>query len=157
MTEMGVQLIDQIASGELSHDPEVLQKQLAIAFDVARVWGAVMLLDEADVYVEERRHSDLHRNKVVSVFLCALEYFKGILFLTTNRVRDFDAAIASRMQLALQYKELSRRARRSVWDTFLKKARTSAGPMDIPKSGIDGLSQKVLSGRDVRPFKISVE
>ncbi len=29
---------------------------------------------------------DIHRNALVSIFLRQLEYFQGILFLTTNRV-----------------------------------------------------------------------
>lgn len=51
----------------------------------AHGWGAVLLLDEADVYLERRSINDLMRNSLVSIFLRLLEYFQGILFLTTNR------------------------------------------------------------------------
>ena len=51
---------------------------------VAR-WEAVLLLDEADVFLEARSTHDLERNKLVSIFLRVLEYYEGILFLTTNR------------------------------------------------------------------------
>jgi hypothetical protein len=55
----------------------------------------VLLLDEADVYLERRAAQDVLRNSLVSVFLRSLEYYKGIFFLTTNRVRDFDEAAGS--------------------------------------------------------------
>lgn len=49
--------------------------------DIAHSWGAVLLLDEADVFLEKRQHQDVHRNALVSIFLRLLEYFQGILFL----------------------------------------------------------------------------
>jgi hypothetical protein len=44
----------------------------------------VLLLDEADVFMEARSSHDLDRNKLVAIFLRLLEYFEGIMFLTTN-------------------------------------------------------------------------
>jgi hypothetical protein len=40
------------------------------------------------------------------VFLRVLEYYTGILFLTTNRIGDFDEAFASRIHMSLYYPEL---------------------------------------------------
>lgn len=45
----------------------------------------VVLLDECEVFMEERVPADLRRNALVSVFLRALEYYDGILILTSNR------------------------------------------------------------------------
>lgn len=78
-------------------------------------FGALVLLDEADVYLEKRRTRDLHRNGLVSVFLRALEYYKGVLFLTTNRVEAFDDAFTSRIHVALHYKRLGDEDRRRIW------------------------------------------
>jgi len=47
-------------------------------------WDAVLLLDEADVFLEARSAHDLERYKLVSIFLRLLEYYEGILFLTTS-------------------------------------------------------------------------
>lgn len=44
--------------------------------DAAR-WEAVLLMDEADVFVEQRKKGDLERNALVSVLLRCLEYFDG--------------------------------------------------------------------------------
>ena len=40
--------------------------------------------------------NDLERNAVVSIFLRQLEYYQGILILTTNRVDSFDPAFQSK-------------------------------------------------------------
>lgn len=45
----------------------------------------VVLLDESEVFLEERSQADLQRNALVSVFLRAMEYYDGILILTSNR------------------------------------------------------------------------
>lgn len=45
----------------------------------------VVLLDESEVFLEERSETDLQRNALVSVFLRAMEYYDGILILTSNR------------------------------------------------------------------------
>jgi hypothetical protein len=75
-----------VSAGELGTDPRTLEQELQKILDVAHAWGAVLLLDEADVFLEKRTIQDIHRNALVSIFLRLLEYFQGILFLTTNRV-----------------------------------------------------------------------
>jgi hypothetical protein len=62
----------------------------------------VLLLDEADVYLERRSTTDVLRNGLVSVFLRSLE---GIFFLTANRVHDFDEAVCSMVYLFLKYSD----------------------------------------------------
>lgn len=48
---------------------------------------SVVLFDESDVFLEERSQADLRRNALVSIFLRTLEYYDGILVLTSNRGR----------------------------------------------------------------------
>lgn len=43
---------------------------------------------------------------ILLVFLRVLEYYAGILFLTTNRIGDFDEAFASRIHMSLHYPPL---------------------------------------------------
>ena len=50
-----------------------------------------------------------------TVFLRALEYFKGILFLTTNRIGAFDDAFVSRIHVQLGYDKLDEVARQHIW------------------------------------------
>jgi hypothetical protein len=50
------------------------------------------------------------------VYLRALDYFKGLLFLTTNRTGTFDDAFISRIHVKIQYEALDRSTRRQIWE-----------------------------------------
>jgi SpoVK/Ycf46/Vps4 family AAA+-type ATPase len=81
-----------------------------------------MLLDEADVFLQSRaRDRDLSRNAVVSVFLGMLEYYSGILFLTTNKIGTFDEAFKSRIHVSLYYKELDEEQTLEIWRINLQR------------------------------------
>ncbi|KAK3326169.1 hypothetical protein B0H66DRAFT_550207 [Apodospora peruviana] len=95
-----------ITSGDLGSTPERVEKNLADLFHLANVWDCILLLDEADVFLEEREKRDLGRNAVVSVFLRVMEYYSGILFLTTNRPGQLDEAVKSRVHSTLLYHSL---------------------------------------------------
>ncbi|OCK88233.1 uncharacterized protein K441DRAFT_589725, partial [Cenococcum geophilum 1.58] len=58
--------------------------------------------------------NNIYRNALVCIFLRKLEYYKGILFLTTNRVKTIDEAIASRIHLVFRYSSLNKDARKAV-------------------------------------------
>lgn len=94
---------------DLGTTVEKLEAQLPLIFQRAYKWKSVLLLDEADEFLEQRSLDDVHRNALVSVFLRELEYYQGIMFLTTNRVKQIDDAIASRIHLPL--KSMNRWAR----------------------------------------------
>lgn len=120
-------------------DESALERRLLDEFRRALEWDAILLLDEADVVLETRSFEDVRRNGIVSgtlssmfqritlmelaVFLRQLEYYKGVLFLTTNRISTMDAAFQSRIQVAIEYKELKPKARAMVWRGLLKRGR----------------------------------
>ena len=108
-----------------------------------------MLLDEADVFVERRSTSDIHRNALVCIFLRKLEYYDGIMFLTTNRVQTIDEAFASRIHMPLKYEELNELARKKVWMGHLTKAVTKHGGAKCSGDDLDRLAKKKLNGREV--------
>ncbi|OMP85294.1 26S protease regulatory subunit 8 [Diplodia seriata] len=110
-----------ITAADLGHEPDLLEKNLLRFFRNATKWDAIVLLDEADVFLERRSANDLRRNSIVSVFLRALDYFQGILFLTTNRVGSFDEAFMSRIHLQIGYAPLDDSARLQVWNNSFKK------------------------------------
>lgn len=91
-----------VQCSQLGLDPDELEKHLLIAFRRAKRWNAILLLDEADVYVAQRG-SNLQQNAIVGVFLRVLEYYSGVLFLTTNRADLVDDAIASRCVARIDY------------------------------------------------------
>jgi len=74
-----------ISAGDLGADASEMEAVLSKTLRLCTIWNAVLLLDEADVFLEERSLHDLKRNALVSIFLRLLEYYRGILILTTNR------------------------------------------------------------------------
>ena len=94
--------------------------------------------------------TDATRNALVSVFLRKLEYFEGVLFLTTNRVKTIDEAIASRIHLPLRYVELEQSARKELWKSFLMAGRATKKGAPLTPKDFERLSKKELNGREVR-------
>ncbi|KAF2193097.1 hypothetical protein K469DRAFT_715133 [Zopfia rhizophila CBS 207.26] len=141
-----------VSAGELGTDSRMLEGELNKIMDVAHSWGAVLLLDEADVFLERREVHDIHRNALVSIFLRLLEYYQGILFLTTNRVETFDEAFQSRIHMGIKYENLTRNARKEVWQQFVGKVRRVEGQdiVEFKDSDFVELSKKVLNGRQIK-------
>ena len=79
------------------------------------------MLDEADVFLARRSLNDVGRNALVSVFLRRLEYYSGILFLTTNIVGLIDEAFKSRIHVALRYDTIDERTTGQIWKNLLKR------------------------------------
>ena len=84
-----------VTAGELGIEPDKVDKKLADIFRVAKMWNAVVLIDEAEVFLQQRTASDIKRNALVTIFLRQLEYYQGILILTTNLLDQCDAALES--------------------------------------------------------------
>ncbi|KAJ2991740.1 hypothetical protein NUW58_g2409 [Xylaria curta] len=97
-----------ITCGDLGFTPQGVESSLSEIFRLAHLWDCILLLDEADVFLSQRETNALQRNALVSVFLRVLEYYNGILFLTTNRVGTLDEAFKSRVHLSLYYPALGR-------------------------------------------------
>jgi len=132
-----------VSVGELGTDTDQLENSLREILEVASAWDAVILIDEADIFLEKRTENDIVRNAMVGIFLRLLEYHQGVLFLTTNRVKSFDKAFHSRISIALKYDDLGTEARAKVWGNFLEIAGIS---------GID-INQLVkfdLNGRQIK-------
>lgn len=70
-------LVLKISVGELGVQADHLEECLSYTFQLVDHWNAELLLDEADVYLEQRVGQDLVRNGLVTVFLRTLEYCKG--------------------------------------------------------------------------------
>ena len=88
-----------VTCGDIGTSADEVEKYLQTVLVLGKTWNCVLLLDEADVFLEERSMSDLERNSLVSVFLRTLEYYDGILILTSNRAGTFDEAFKSRIQV----------------------------------------------------------
>ncbi|KAK7719111.1 hypothetical protein SLS57_005844 [Botryosphaeria dothidea] len=107
--------------GDLGKNEEAIEKELSKWFDLAHRWRAILLIDEADIFLERRKTADLARNGVVAAFLRKMEYFGGLLFLTTNRVEHIDEAFMSRVHVVIGFDKLDRERRRVIWQSFIEK------------------------------------
>lgn len=140
-----------VGAGDLGTTASQLDNELQRVFELATAWRAIVLIDEADVFLEQRSLHDLERNAMVAVFLRHLEYYPAILFLTTNRVKTFDEAFLSRIHIALHFHGLSQDARRSVWGAFLSKAGAAIGADDgISEEHMMLLATRNVNGRQVK-------
>ncbi|KAK6217934.1 hypothetical protein LQW54_002989 [Pestalotiopsis sp. IQ-011] len=141
-----------VSAGDLGMDPRQLEGELQKILDVCHTWGAILLLDEADVFLEKRNFQGVQRNALVSIFLHQLEYYQGILFLTTNRVETFDDAFQSRIHIALRYDELSTKAKKAIFKIFIDrvKALQDIPTTEITEKDYDALAKHNLNGRQIK-------
>ena len=95
---------------------------------------------QADVFLKRRSLHDLERNAMVAVFLRHVEYYRGILFLTTNRVSAFDEAFLSHIHVALHFGELSKDAKAQVSRAFLRKAGVPDADVLVPSLAARGVN-----------------
>ncbi|RBA15443.1 hypothetical protein FPRO05_12517 [Fusarium proliferatum] len=121
VAELAEKPLFRVTCGDIGTNPEAVEKYLESVLHLGKIWGCIVLLDEADVFLEQRTLTDLERNALVSVFLRVLEYYEGILILTSNRVGTFDEAFKSRIQLSLHYEGLKKDQRRAIWENFLNR------------------------------------
>jgi SpoVK/Ycf46/Vps4 family AAA+-type ATPase len=140
-----------LTSGELGDNPDSVQNQLSNILELAEEWKAVLLLDEADVFLVERDNVNLTRNAITSIFLRKLEYYQGILLLTTNRLSSIDPAFQSRVHFCFNYQPLDSEGRVHVWSTFLKRAESmSVIPVQISDNERRRLAEENLNGRQIK-------
>jgi SpoVK/Ycf46/Vps4 family AAA+-type ATPase len=127
---------------------EVAEPVLRQIFDRATKWGAVLLLDEADLFLTKRTQDDMKRNAFVTIFLRQLEYYQGILFLTSNRVEEFDPAFSSRIHLKARFEAPTSATRAAIWKNLL---RTVEGCEDWDQKTFDRLGSDLdLNGREIK-------
>ncbi|PSN71072.1 P-loop containing nucleoside triphosphate hydrolase protein [Corynespora cassiicola Philippines] len=144
-----------MSAGELGYSASEVEDKLRKVLDVTTKWGAILLIDECDIFLEKRTVSDIERNKLVAIFLRALEYFKGIMFLTTNRIGTFDAAFQSRIHLTINYPALDFESRKHIWKTFLPGTSGESDVEKVPRhviseSDIFDLALIALNGREIK-------
>lgn len=136
----------RVHSGQLGVTASSVEASLTAILQRAARWDCVLLLDEADVYIR-RRDNDLQHNAIVAEFLRTLEYFSGLLFMTTNRVADIDDAILSRCIAVIDYQPPGADDARRLWSTLA----TQLG-VELPEALREQLVADYAgaSGRDIK-------
>ena len=94
-----------------------------------------------------------------------LEYYQGIIFLTTNLLGSIDEAFLSRTNLQIRFPALSAASGRAIWSNFLGRLRFF-GPSsmdddpgtqpiatyasDLASEDLDSLAEWNLKGREIK-------
>src|SRR5579859_853429 len=81
---------------------------------LCQIWDAILLIDEAEVYLEARSLGDVQRNAIVSVFLRLLEYHQQVIFLTMHHISCLDVAFKSHIAIAMKYLNLDAGVREKI-------------------------------------------
>lgn len=136
----------RVHSGQLGITAQSVEANLSKVLQRAARWDAIMLLDEADVYIR-CRDNDLQHNAIVAEFLRTLEYFSGLLFMTTNRIDDVDDAILSRCIATIKYDYPPRDAAIRLWRTL-----STQFDVELDDALIETLADTYsnASGRDIK-------
>ncbi|KAF2770959.1 hypothetical protein EJ03DRAFT_349978 [Teratosphaeria nubilosa] len=142
----------RVTCGDIGTDPQEVENYLESVFTLGHRWGCVVLLDEADVFLAQHTVNNLERNALVSVFLRVLEYYEGILILTSNRVGIFDEAFKSRIQLAIHYKSLTQDQRLQIWANFITRLEKLGEDLDSVniRAKLPALAKHEFKGRQIR-------
>ncbi|KAL1584037.1 hypothetical protein WHR41_08151 [Cladosporium halotolerans] len=119
-----------MGTGELSTNARVAEDALRAIFKRSERWNAALLLEEADLFLAKRTSEEFERNALVNVFLRHLEYYQGLLFLTSNRVEE-------------KYQEPDATIRTQIWRHFI--------PKNWPVSVAERLGKDLeINGRDIK-------
>jgi replication-associated recombination protein RarA len=136
----------RVHSGQLGVTASSVEANLSKILRRAARWDSVLLLDEADVYIR-RRDNDLQHNAIVAEFLRTLEYFNGLLFMTTNRVADIDDAVLSRCIAIIQFETPTQVQAKQLWKSLAQQFN-----IELPDDLVEHLivTYAAASGRDIK-------
>lgn len=88
------------------------------------------------------------------MFLRVLEYYEGIMILTSNRVGTFDEAFQSRIRVALRYEPLSFQSRKAIWQNFFEMLVDDDKEIKVSIRGLDDRLEQLagykMNGRQIR-------
>lgn len=137
-----------VQCSQLGLSVDSVEKNLTEILSRAQKWGAILLIDEADVYIRERG-DDIVQNAIVGVFLRVLEYYRGVLFMTSNRGNIIDDAIMSRATAWIRYEYPNTEESKKIWYVLSDQYEAELSHEDIAfLSSSNGLLG--ISGRTIR-------
>lgn len=156
-TLMAESLAEHLGCPLLRADPSYIQQdilEVMQGYDAslgqfmrdATEWGGLVLFDEPD-FLFQTQEADSDRSELLA-FLRHAEYFKGIIFLTTNINRNIDPAVISRAQIHIKFPSMTRPLRIRVWENFVERLPDDVGTLS--PSDIDALAAWHINGREIK-------
>jgi SpoVK/Ycf46/Vps4 family AAA+-type ATPase len=150
----------RVMCGGIGTSENAIENDLTSVLDLAQTWNCVLLLEEADFFLQKGSLSDPARSSFVSSILRALDHYNGILILTSTRVDVFDEAITSRIRVMLHYEHLNQSSRKHIWHNLIDSFEEDKGRANFEeiRSHLDDLAGKELNGHQIRNvFKTAKE
>lgn len=135
-----------VQCSQLGLDVSSIESNLKGILARAQRWNAILAIDESDVYIRKRA-DDLQQNAIVGVFLRLIEYYRGIMFMTSNRGDCIDDAILSRATAWIKYELPDEDLSKQIWRVQATNYKIQLTDEDI-QNLVDRLSQ--ISGRSIR-------
>jgi SpoVK/Ycf46/Vps4 family AAA+-type ATPase len=143
--EMGRPLVS-IAADVLSGST-VKDVNMNKTFALAQRWGAIVIMEDADNFLGGNRAE-------VSANLQAVDYYDGVLFLTSNKHDDFDEAIQPRLSHSITYGILKPEDRERLWKLLFQTAEAEGFELNV--GGLVSLTRGMnyqhatRTGRDIQ-------
>ncbi|KAK7990084.1 hypothetical protein PG989_010399 [Apiospora arundinis] len=160
VAELAEKPLFRVTCGDIGTKPEDVEKYLDSVLYLGKAWGCIVLIDEAEVFLEQRSLDNLERNALVSVFLRVLEYYEGILILTSNRVGTFDEAFKSRILLSLHYENLSEGQRTKIWKNMFRRLEDIGSGSTSHEDGVSAITEpgsRKRKARDDEPNTVGID
>ena len=121
------------------------EKNIANAFEEAREEGAILIFDEVDSFLQDRRSAQQSWEVTqVNEMLVQMENFNGIFIATTNLMSGLDQASLRRFDMKLEFGYL---AVKQAWKLFRRECAVLG--IDMSKSG--SLKKQISSLRQLAP------
>ncbi|KAI7780369.1 hypothetical protein LA080_016093 [Diaporthe eres] len=137
-----------ISLAQLS-DEEQIDERLQKILDYSVSLGGVLLSWMKQMLYWKQDHTKtFDRGKV---FLRMLEYYQGILLLTSNRMKSIDMAFQSRISIGVKFDHMSPETRKQIWTNFIGRFDSSNRvARDELTRRIEDIKKWPLNGRQIR-------
>jgi transitional endoplasmic reticulum ATPase len=137
--ELGQPMIDHRASDLLSKWLGDTEKNIARMFERARDDNAVLLLDEAESFLADRRGAH-HSWEVTQVneMLTQMERFTGVFICSTNLMENLDRAALRRFAIKIRFDYLTAAQGERLFRSVLRELRAEPEP-DATRSALEEL------------------
>jgi len=115
LAELTKSPIYSVGASDIGTNAAQIDKSLNNIFNLVSRWDGIVLIDEADAFMERRERKNIEQTACASAFLTRIEQFEGILFLASNRMHTIDPAFDSRIHIRLFFSNLDKEGRAKVW------------------------------------------
>jgi hypothetical protein len=153
VAELAEKPLYQITWVNIGTTAEVAESYFESVLSLGKAWGCVVLLDEADLFLEQWTPEHPARSAFTAVLLKVLKSYDGLLILTSHRVDRFDEAFMSCIQVSLHYNGLTADQRMKIWQKFferLKELEEDRIDFDDLQDHLVEIAQNEMNGRQIR-------